>query len=566
VSGHSAFQNDSDSRRRQRGLSTLRQQFSTPLFVLMLVVGVVLLVACANVASLVLARSAARTPEFSIRLALGAGSSRLIGQLLVENVLLATIGGFCGLLLARWATGLLVAFMSSGRTPIVLDLAPDPRILAFTAAVSLLTGILCGLLPALRARRVDVIVGLRHQLRGSADTNWLRPGKVLVVAQVALCLVLLFGAGLFVRSLQRIDAQNDGFDRDRVLVIRVEPRGSDQRNIEGTSERLDSIYRDLIRRVQAIPGVRSATMAHFAPTSEVGYSQPMRLPSGETRRIPKLMVYPKYFETMGIALRAGRDFEERDLGTGTEQVGIVNEAFVRQIMNGENPVGRRFPDSRGRPREIIGVVKDSKYASLRTETPPLVYQPFLQTNTGRGQMTLHVRTSADAAGVARRVREEVQRIDTSMPPFAIDTLAAQMDGMLSRERLVATLSTLFGLLALVLACVGLYGLMAFSVVRRTGEMGIRMALGAARESVVRLVMREGLVLVLVGIALGAPAALITGRISANRISGLVFGLSTTDPLTMGAAVVVLTLVAAIAAYLPAAHAARVDPMIALRNE
>ena len=530
----------------------------------MLVVGVVLLIACANVASLVLARSAARTAEFSMRLALGAGSWRVIRQLLIENLVLAAIGGVVGLALARWATGFLVTFMSSGRTPIVLDLEPDARILMFTAGISMMTGVLCGLAPALRARRVDVIAGLRQQARGSGGA-WLRPGRVLVVAQVALCLMLLFGAGLFVRSLQRVDAQEDGFNRDRVLTIRVEPRGSDQRGVDGTAERLDRIYRDLIRRVESIPGVRSATMAHFAPTSEVRYSGPIQLPSGEIMRVAQLMVYPKYFETMGIALRAGRDFDERDLGAGAPHVGVVNEAFVRQIMNGENPVGKRFPAG-GRSREIIGVVKDSKYASLRTDTPPLMYQPFLQTGTGRGQMTLHLRTSEDAPGVVGRVREEVQRIDTAMPLFAIYTLADQMDAVLSRERLVATLSTLFGLLALVLASIGLYGLMTFSVARRTGEMGIRMALGAERRSVVRLVMREALLLVLIGLGLGVPAALIAGGVSASRVSSLMFGLSTTDPLTMGGAVAVLTLVAAVAAYLPAARAASLDPMMALRNE
>ena len=425
------------------GLSSLRQQFSTPLFVLMLVVGVVLLIACANVATLVLARSAARTPEFSMRLALGAGNWRLIRQLLTEHLVLAAIGGLCGLALARWATGVLVAIMSSGRTPIVLDLEPHPRILIFTAGISVVTGVLCGLVPALRARRVDVIAGLRQQLRGPGGANWLRPGRVLVAAQVALCFVLLFGAGLFVRSLQRIDAQEAGLDRDRVLTIRVEPRGSDQRGIKGASQRLDGIYRDLIRRVESIPGVRSATMAHFGPTTEVDYSGPIQLPSGEMKRIPQLMVYPNYFETMGIALRAGRDFDEPDLGAGAQHVGVVNEAFVRQIMHGENPVGKRFTagtrfSADGPAREIIGVVEDSKYASLRTDTPPLMYQPFLQTNTGRGQMTLHVRTTADASGVASRVREEVQRIDPSMPLFAIYTLADQMDAVLSRERLVAT--------------------------------------------------------------------------------------------------------------------------------
>jgi predicted permease len=291
----------------------------------------------------------------------------------------------------------------------------------------------------------------------------------------------------------------------------------------------------------------------------------MRLPSGQIQRIPRLMVYPRYFETMGIALRAGRDFDERDLGSGAGHVGVVNEAFVRQIMRGENPVGKRLGADR-RSREIIGVVSDSKYASLRTGTPPLIYQPFLQTDTGRGQMTLHVRTAAETPGVVARVREEVQRIDAAMPLFAIHTLEDQMDAALSRERLVATLSTLFGVLALVLAAVGLYGLISFNVVRRTGEMGIRMALGAERHSVVRLVMREALLLVLIGLALGVPAALIAGRLSASRISSLVFGMSTTDPFTLGGAVAVLAVVAAVAAYLPAARAARLDPMMALRNE
>jgi predicted permease len=548
------------------GLSSLRREFSTPLFVLMLVVGVVLLIACANVASLVLARSAARTAEFSMRLALGAGGWRVIRQLLIESLVLAGIGGACGLALARWATGALTTFMSSGRTPIVLDLEPEPRILAFTAGVSLLTGVLCGLAPALRARRVDVIAGLRPQLRGAGGTHWLRPGRALVVFQVALCLGLLFAAGLFVRSLRNIDAQDAGFDRGQVLMMRIEPRGSDQRNVDGVSQRLDQVYRDLIRRVESLPGVRSATLAHFAPTSEVQFSGRIQAPSGEMRTVGQLMVYPRYFETMGIALRAGRDLDERDLGDEARQVAVVNEAFVRQIMNGENPVGRRFPEFPAGSREIIGVVEDSKYASLRTDTPPLMYLPFLQTNTGRGQMTLHVRTSTGGPGVVPRLREEVQRIDASTPLFPIYTLAEQMDAVLSRERLVAALSTLFGVLALVLAAVGLYGLMAFSVVGRTGEIGIRMALGAERRSVVRLVMREALRLIGFGVAIGTPAALMAGWVSASRLSGLVFGLSTTDRLTMGGAVALLAVVAAVAAYLPAARAARIDPMIALRSE
>jgi predicted permease len=559
-----------------RGLSALRHQYSQPLVILMVVVGIVLLIACANVATLILARGGARGPEFSMRLALGAGRGRLIRQLLTENVVLALAGGAAGLLLARWGTSVLVAFMSAGGTPIVLDLVPDPRILAFTAAVSILTGLLCGVIPAVRATRVDVIAGLKRQGRAqSGGTDWVRPGKLLVVSQVALCVLLLFGAGLFVRSLQKIDAQDAGFNRDRVHVIRVEPRGSDQRSAPGASQRLDAIYRDLIQRIEAIPGVRSASLTHFAPTSPVGYGELLQLPSGDMTRIARMMTYPGYFETMGISMVAGRDLEDRDLAANAAEVIVVNEAFVRQYLNGEPALGRRFAyreRTREHPqgfesfREIVGVVKDTRYASLKGAPEPVIYQPFLQTNTGRGQMTLHVRTTGDDASVVSRIREEVQRVDRAMPLLPIQTLRVLVDAVLARERLVATLATLFSLLALLLAAVGLYGLMAFSVVRRTNEMGIRMALGAARARVLRLVMLEALFMVLAGIVIGVPTALVVSRLAASRMSGLLFDMTATDPVTMAGAVAVLTLVAIAAAYLPAARAARVDPMVALRSE
>ena len=306
--------------------------------------------------------------------------------------------------------------------------------------------------------------------------------------------------------------------------------------------------------------------AHFAPTVDIGYGEPVQLPSGEVRRIRKQMTYPSYFRTMGLAMRDGRDFEEKDLASEAPPVGIVNEAFVREVMNGENPRGKLIADSRGGVREVIGIVQDSKYANLKSATPPVMYQPFLQTRTGRGQMTLHVRIATNSSDVAARIRHEVQRIDASMPLLALETLAVQVDGALSRERLVATLSTLFGLLALVLAGVGLCGLMSFSILGRTGEIGIRMALGAERGMVLRLILREALLLVVAGLAIGMPAALLAGWLSASQISGLIYGVSATDPLTLGGAIVMLLSVAGIAAYLPAARAARTDPLVALRNE
>jgi len=558
------------------GLSELRDEYSQPLFILMVVVGVVQLIACANVATLLLARGTARAAEFSMRLALGAGRWRLVRQLVIENMLLALAGGVCGLLFARWGTSLLVRFMSTGRSSIVLDLTPDTHVLAFTVAVAIATGLLCGTIPAMRATRTDIADGLRLQGRQGGHASWTRSGRLLVVSQVALCVLLLFGAGLFVRSLQKIDAQDGGFDRDRVYVIRVEPRGSDQRNVAGASARLDAIYRDLIQRVESIDGVRSASLAHFGPTTPVYYTEPLQVPPGDTVRIARMMVYPGYFETMGLPLVAGRDLTDDDLVPGAQEAVVVNEAFVRQIMNGENPVGHRFgygaartpanPDGVPRFREVVGIVKDSRYASLREAPAPVIYQPFLQTQTGRGQMTLHVRTSRGDGALVSRIREEVQRIDPTMPLPPLETLAAELDGALSRERLVALLSTLFGVLALLLAAIGLYGLMAFSVARRTNEMGIRMALGAARPGVIRLIMREALLLVFAGLAVGIPAAFVAGRLAGSRISGLLFGLRATDPLTMAGAVGVLVAVSAAAAYLPAERASRVDPLVALRTD
>jgi len=545
------------------GISSLRRQFSQPLFVLMGIVGIVLVIACANTANLLLARSASRSGEFGVRLALGAGRRRLVRQLLVESIVLAVAGGVCGVALALLATRLLIAFMSAGQTPIVLALNPDSRVLAFTAAVSVLTGMLFGLTPALRATRIDLTPSLKTVGRSIRGGLW--SGKILCVTQVALSLVLLIGAGLFVRSLQKLNAQDAGVDRDRVLIVRVEPRGSDQRNIPGTTPRLDRTYRDLMTRVGAIAGVQSCSLAQFTPTMLRGNTVPFGLPTGGEQRALVPMIYPRFFETMGIGLVAGRDFNEADLSPQSPLVAVVNESFARQAFAGAAAVGQHLKQ-RNDLIEIVGVVRDSRYTSVRDETPPTVYQTFLQTRTGRGQMALYVRLATTAGGVLPQVRQAVQDIDRNLPLFDIHTLTEEMGAVLIRDRLIATLSAVFSGLALTLACVGLYGLLAFSVVQRRAEMGIRMALGANRADVIWTVMREALLLVAAGVIVGVPAALVLGRVASSRISGLLFGLESTDPITIAAATVVLALIAAGAGYVPARRASRVDPMVALRTE
>ena len=556
-------------------VSELRRQFSQPLFILMSMVGVVLLIACANTANLLLARAVARRPEFAMRLALGAGRVRLMRQLLVESVMLAALGGVCGVLLARWATQLLVVYMSSGRTPIVLDLNPNLRILAFTAAVSGLTGILFGLAPAWRATRIDLTPALKNTRALTRGRGGLRPGRILAVAQLALSLLLMAGAGLFVRSLQKLNGEDAGVRRDSVLILRVEPRGSDQRNIPGTSERLDRLYRELIQRVQEVRGVRMASMANItptAPTSSAGV--PVTLPSGDRVRMPLLMVYPSYFATIGTPIVSGRDYGPEDLGERSTLACIVNETFARQVFPGVDPLGRpcfsepRRGSAAGAPEPypIVGVVKDSRYSNPTGNARPFIYLTFLQTNTGRGQMVLHVRVAGNQGEVIQRIREEVAKVDPTVPMFDVHTLEEEMSAALVQQRLIAMLSSFFGTLALLLACVGLYGLLSFALVQRTTELGIRMALGARRSHVVWMVVSEALILVLLGVAVGVPAAVGATRLASSQISGLLFGLEATDPSTFAAATLVLTGVALFAAYLPARRASRVDPMVALRAE
>lgn len=519
-----------------RGLSALRQRFSKPLLILMTVVGLVLLIACANVANLLLARSTARQREIAVRLTLGAGRPRLIRQLMTENLLLALCGGACGLLFAFWGTSLLLRLLSSSSTPIALSLAPDARVLCFTALVSLLTGILFGLAPALRATRLNLTPALKESASSPVGAGH-RPGlsRALVALQVALSLMLLISAGLFVRSLQKLKSLDPGFNPEKVLLVSVDPT-----LIGYKGERSVNLYKGLLEEINAIPGVRAASLSSFSPISSGRWSNIVAVQGytpqpNEGIGVHVNQVGPGYFKTLRIPVLMGREFTERD-AAGAPNVAIINQTMAHYYYGGQNPIGKRFglggPETAG-SLEIVGVVQDAKYNNLREQTPRMAYIPFLQ--SGAGNMTFEIRTANDPASVAGAVRQAVQSADKNLPIFDVRTLTQQMDESLIQERLVATLSSLFGLLALSLACVGLYGIMTYTVARRTNEIGIRMALGAQQSDVLWMVMRETLMLIIVGVTIGLPAALVATRL----ITSMLFGLTPSDPPTIFAATLLL---------------------------
>ena len=558
-----------------KGLDYLRGEFSEPLFILMTVVGLVLLIACANVANLLLARAASRQKEIAVRLAIGAGRWRLVRQLLTESVLLAALGGVVGLVLAFWGTDLLVALMASGRDAFSLSVTPSPRVLAFTAAVSLLTGVLFGLSPALRSTQVDLTPALKESagtlLGVTQGKRGLRLGlgKTLVVTQVALSLLLLVGAGLFVRTLTNLENVNAGFDQRNLLLFGIDPT---QDGYKG--QRLVGFYQELTRRIKSLPGVHSVTMSTSTliggGVSINSVSIPGYTPKpGQKNAVGELEAYfnrvgPNFFETLGIPLALGRTIGEGDT-EAAPKVAVVNQTFARQFLSGGNPVGRRigFGDEKtAGDTEIVGVVGDAKYSDLRREVPPTVYVPCLQDLKWLGPINFEVRTVGDPMQMASAVRRVAQDLDSNLTLYQIRTQVDQINMSLFQERLFARLTSFFGMLAALLACVGVYGIMAFAAAQRTREIGIRMALGARRGGILGMVLRETCLLVAIGIAIGILVALGASRL----ISTLLFGLKPTDPLTISVAALLMVAAAVFAGYVPARRAARVDPMIALRYE
>ena len=550
------------------GVSDLRETFSRQLWVLMAAVSIVLLIACMNVASLLLARAMARQREIAVRLALGASRVRVVRQLITESVILVLIATAASVVIARWGSHMLASFLPERRLPVALNVDPDFRVLAFAVIVSLAAGILFGLAPALQLTRSAVAPALKAQTSLSGLRGSLTLRKSLTIAQVALSLLLLEGAGLFVRTLRNLKAVDIGYDRENVLLLELVPLLNSYSNDQSAR-----FFERVIEKVNQLPGVRSASIGSMGLLGPGLRIEGVRAEGENTPRAEGggwiNSVSPKYFETLKVPLLRGRSFTAHDTKSAPK-VAIVNQTLARRFFSDSKAVGRHLRIGDVTNVEIVGVVRDGKYKDVREEPrnviavrgepPNVVYVPFEQSVVE--QMTLYVRTVGDPAKVTAAIRREVQAVDTNVPIYNVRTLEAQLDESLSQERLVATLSSWFGAFALLLASIGLYGVLAYGVTSRTNEIGLRMALGAERSGVIWMVLREALVLVAVGAAIGVPLALALAR----SVSSLLYGLKPTDSLTVLAAVVLLFAVAALASYLPARRAARVDPMIALRYE
>jgi predicted permease len=541
-----------------RGLPDFRERFSLALRILAGIVAVVLLIACANVANLLLARATAREREMSVRLAIGAGRRRLVRQLLTESLLLAALGGVLGLFLAWWGSRVLLVLASSDSAPIPIDVALNAHVLGFTTALSLVTVVIFGLAPALTVSRVDV--GTALKVHGGSQRR-ARLSGLLLVTQIALSLVLLTGAALFSQTLRNLQRRDLGFAPDALLELRIEPQASGYR-----PDQFPDLSRRIVDRLKAAPGVASASFTHAGFGGGVSRTCCIAVAGfahepGEDRQIRTLGVSPGYFQTMRLPLLRGRDFVAQDGKLDPQQitVAIVNEAFVRRYGGGRDPVGARFgwgnPPNVKYAIEIVGVAGDAVYEDLRERITPLIYLPFPWGDT------FVIRAAGPPDAVMRAVQREVAAVDANLDS-SMRTVAIALERAVVREKVLSRLSSFFAMLAALLAGVGLYGLMAYAVVGRTREIGIRMALGAAGGVVLRAEMRSAVRLVAIGIAVGVPIALGVGRLVGSQL----FGVSGADPLTVAAATALLSLVAGAAAYVPARRASRVDPTIALRWE
>jgi len=552
------------------GLDSLRRQYAKPVYVLMAMAGLILLIACANIANLLLARAAARRREIAVRLSIGAGRLRVIRQLMTESVLLASLGGALGVAFAAWGIRVLTLLLANGRDNFTLHAELNWHVLSVTVALSVLTGFLFGLAPAIQATGFDVMPALKevwaNTLTGKTRLTRSRftMGRILVVTQIAFSFLLLVAAGLFVRTLSNLHSIQLGFNREDVLLFTIKPQAA---GYGGPA--LNLLYEDLQQRLSQAPGVRSASLSSLPLPTGGGTLVAVTLPGvlnpssstgGSSRsRAGVFNVGPAFFETMQIPLTAGREFSAHDRA-GTIPVAIVNDRFLK-AFGLEHPVGSTFAIGKA-SYQIVGVVGDAKFLTLRENYRPMIYLPYMQNVRLPLQMTYEVRTVGGALNYANIVRQIVRQVDSRLAISGLETQGAHIDQAINTQITLARLCTAFAMLALLITCVGLYGTVAFLVVRRTSEIGIRMAIGARPAGIIWMVLREVFALALVGLAIGVPTALAGTR----AVKSFLYGIQPNDPVSITASIVVLFLAGLAAGYLPARRASRIDPMMAVRHE
>ncbi len=545
------------------GLGTLRRRYSKPLYILLGLVGLILAIACANIANLLLARATARRGEMALRLSLGAGRLRLVRQLLTESVLLASLGGVLGVFVAVWGIRFLTMLLANGQTDFTFHANLNWHVLGVAAALSLLTGVLFGLAPALQSTRVDVLPALKKIRPGDARSQLrVSLSHTLVVSQIALSLLMLVAAGLFVRTLSNLQSVELGFNPENVLLFKLNARHAGHQSPEITS-----FYGDLQKRLSVLPGVRSVSLANASLIGEGQWSTDISVSDASVPGATFLAVGPGYFTTMQIPILLGRAIDGHDQ-PDSSAVAVVNELFAQSAFGKQDPIGRHITFAKGgkaeHDLEIVGVTKNARYGDLKEGIFPVVYIPFNQGSASQAvdEMTYVLRANGDPLHYVNTVREVVHQADSRVPVTSIKTQSAQIDQIMNQEIIFGEFCTAFAILALVIACVGLYGTMSYNVARRTGEIGIRMALGAQRGVVVWMVLREVFVLAAVGLMISVPVAFATSKL----IKSFLFGMKPNDPLALTAAMMTLLGAALLAGYLPARKASRIDPMIALRHE